>query len=522
MHWPDFSANRTAAQEFYRSQNCSLAWIRGGAPTDQAVEMIQLLENAELKGLDPADYDAGLWTDRLANLGGGDESRPAEDLARFDLALTVSALRYVSDVHFGRFNAGLFHATFRPAADKENFSDFVRNLSHAADVEVATEAIEPQFPDYRRAEVALANYLAMLGKGEDPELPVVKTPVEPGGSYPAAAQLAHRLRRLGDLPGDIDLADDNTVYDGEIVEAVKSFQARHALEPDGRLDEKTLDQLNVPLRSRVRQLEFTLERWRWAPHHLRRPPILINIPEFRLRALNHAYDTEIAMKVVVGNAYGHQTPVFAADLTYVVFHPYWEVPRSIESNELAPKIEEDRAYLAQHDFQVVTEDGRAETPEFVGDSTLARIRSGAVHIRQMPGKQNALGPVKFVFPNNYHVYLHGTPATGLFAKTRRDFSHGCIRVERPEELAEWVLRGNPEWPAGRIRAAMRGTETLEVTVAEPIPVLIIYATAMVSKSGKALFFPDIYGEDAQLEALSTQGYPYPKWRPQETPRDGDN
>ena len=476
MRWPDFSAIRPAAQDFYKSQNCSLAWIREGAPTEQAIATIRLLENAELKGLDSSDYDAGLWTDRVTNLASSNESDAGPDLIRFDLALTVSALRYASDLHFGRFNAGLYHGSLHPSTDAERLSDIVRDLSHAADVEATAQAIEPQFPDYRRAEVALAHYLALVKDGEDPELPAVRTPGE----------------------------------------AVKRFQAGHGREADGRLVEKTVEQLNVPLRTRVRQLEFTLERWRWAPHNFQRPPIIINIPEFRLRALNDAHDTELTMKVVVGNASGHQTPVFDAEMTYVVFHPYWEVPRSIESREFVPKIEEDRGYLAQNDFQVVTEDGKAETPETVGNSTLARIRSGALHIRQRPGKQNALGPIKFVFPNHYNVYLHGTPATGLFARTRRDFSHGCIRVERPEELADWVLRGNPEWPAHRIHAQLMGAETLEVTLAEPIPVMIIYVTAMVSENGEVLFFPDIYGEDAQLEALSRQGYPYPKWRPEET------
>ena len=225
-----------------------------------------------------------------------------------------------------------------------------------------------------------------------------------------------------------------------LVDAVKRFQVRHGLDPDGRLGTGTLTELNTPLTDRIRQLQLTLERWRWVPHNFSRPPIVVNIPEFELRALDASYRTEIEMKVVVGKAYHHQTPVFAANMKQVIFRPYWNVPVSIQRAELVPKLDRDSSYLMKNRYEVVTPQGKVVTNGIVDAPTLAQLRSGNLRIRQTPGPENALGLVAFMFPNEYDVYLHGTPAMELFAKSRRDFSHGCIRAEKPQELAAWVLR----------------------------------------------------------------------------------
>jgi len=188
-------------------------------------------------------------------------------------------------------------------------------------------------------------------------------------------------------------------------------------------------------------------------------------------------------------------------MRYVVFRPFWNVPVSIQRAELVPEIERDRSYLLKNHYEVVTPQDVVVTNGIVDDATLADLHSGRARIRQTPGPANALGLVKFVFPNDYDVYLHGTPATELFSKSRRDFSHGCIRVEKPEELAGWALRGEPNWTPEHIHDAMHGPVTLQVTLREPIPVLIVYATAVALDGGEVRFFDDIYGEDARLEAL---------------------
>jgi len=205
------------------------------------------------------------------------------------------------------------------------------------------------------------------------------------------------------------------------------------------------------------------------------------------------------MKVVVGKAYGHQTPAFAAEMTYLIFHPYWDVPSSIARRELIPKFARDPEFLRENHYEIVGLDGEVVTRNNASASILDAVRAGRYRVRQMPGPDNALGGVKFMFPNEHNVYLHGTPAMELFSKTRRDFSHGCIRVEKPAELAQWVLRNRPDWPPERIRAAINGKGPLKVVLDQPIPVLIVYGTAVVEETGDVRFFHDIYGKDAALE-----------------------
>jgi L,D-transpeptidase YcbB len=262
-----------------------------------------------------------------------------------------------------------------------------------------------------------------------------------------------------------------------------------------------LRQLNVPLRDRAVQLALTLERLRWLPRRYAAPPLVVNIPEFRLHADDGSHQWKLHMNVVVGRAWHHQTPVFMGELESVIFRPYWQVPQDIAVRELIPALEKDPSYAEREQFEFVDRAGHVVESEIA--DVLEQVREGTVRIRQRPGDHNALGPVKFVFPNEYSVYLHGTPAQSAFERTRRDLSHGCIRVEDPERLAAWVLHGEPEWTPERIRAAITGSETVRAKLREPIPVLILYATAVVTEHGDVLFFEDIYGQDrALLRALS--------------------
>ena len=480
---------RARIQQFYEPTDYAFAWTRGGIMTEQAKVLLEVLRDADAKGLNVQDY----------------ELRHTEsDAAEFDLDLTISAMRYISDLQFGRANPGLF------AAERQRFDSagFLRQLVDAPDVKAAMQGIEPPYEGYRRTQEALLRYMALAREGSGGLLPVPKKTVEPGSPYNGAAALAGLLRLVGDLPADAKVPAGPHLYQGPLVDAVKRFQVRHGLDADGRLGKATFEQLNIPLSQRVEQLRLTLERWRWVPHSFPRPPIVVNIPEFMLRAVSDSYRTELSMKVVVGQAYGHQTPVFAAEMKQVVFRPYWNVPLSIQLAELLPKLARDAAYLAKNRFEVVTPRGVAVADGVVDAGMLEQLRSGKLQIRQAPGPENALGLVAFRFPNEYDVYLHGTPATALFAKSRRDFSHGCIRAEKPRELAEWVLRSQPGWTPERIADAMQGTKTVTVELSRPIPVLIVYATAVALENGEVRFFEDIYGEDAKLEEMletSTSG-----------------
>jgi len=217
----------------------------------------------------------------------------------------------------------------------------------------------------------------------------------------------------------------------------------------------------------------------------------------------------VTMKVVVGRAYGHNTPVFSNTMEYVIFRPYWEVPYSIIRGELIPHVMRDPDYLAKKNFEVVDSKQNVVSSGPVTDEVRDELRAGKLFVRQEPGPNNSLGLVKFLFPNGYNVYMHDTPATELFAKSRRDFSHGCIRLERPADLAAWVLRDNSGWTPERIRAAMNGGTTQQVNLAHPIPVLIVYATVIVLEDGVVHFYDDIYRHDEALEKVLAKGYPYP-------------
>ena len=504
LRWPDFSDYRVHLQEFYESVSYSPVWIRDGEPKPQALAIIEALQEADLDGLNAEDYDGSRWKERLPR------TQQPEDAANFDVALTVSVMRYISDRHIGRVNPRHFKFGLTVESKKYNLARFVRDrLVESQDVHTALEEVEPPFPGYKRTLAALRRYLKLLPLDDGEKLPTPSKGIDPGTSYPGSARLTRLLRLLGDLPTEASLASGDT-YQEPLVEAVKSFQQRHGLTPDGRLGEQTLKQLNTPLTRRVEQLRLTLERWRWVPQEFAEPPVVVNIPEFRLRAFDDKGTIVLAMSVIVGKALRHETPVFEKAMRFVVFRPYWNVPPGIQRSEIVPAIQRDRNYLSKNNYEVITHGGQIVTSGVITDEVLADLRAGKLAVRQKPGLTNALGLVKLMFPNEYHVYLHSTPAQQLFAKSRRDFSHGCIRVEKPDELAAWALSNNPGWTLERIQTAMEsGQNDLQVNLTKPIPVLILYVTAVVDETGVVHFFDDLYGHDAALENVLAKGYPYP-------------
>ncbi len=508
LRWPDFRDRCSDVRKFYELNGHALGWIRANRPTDQALSLIACLESAESKGLQPEDYDVPRWAERLENLR---QAVPVSEteLAKFDLALTVSAMRYLSALHVGRVNPRHFNFGFDIGQKRCDLAEFLqKRVMESQDVVSVLAELEPPLAAYWRTERALQSYIRFAQEYDEGPMPTPKKPVRPGDTYPGVATLAKLLRLLNDLPADARLASGD-VYQEPLVSAVKHFQHRHGLQEDGQLTGRTLAELNVPLGQRVQQLQLTLERWRWVTHEFSQPPIVVNIPEYKLRALNEKHEPVLVMNIVVGKAYRHRTPVFTKEMKYVIFRPYWDVPCSITRAELIPQIERDpTTYLAKHAYEIVTFDGRVVADGAVSKEILQQLRSGRLRIRQRPGSSNALGLVKFVFPNEHDVYLHGTPMQNLFSMPRSDFSHGCIRVEHPEELAAWVLRSQPGWTADRIREAMNGETTLRVNLDQPIPVLIVYGTAVVPAEGEVHFFDDIYGYDADLQRAIAKGYPY--------------
>ncbi len=502
LRWPNFEADRSEAAQFYQSYGSELPWFRHGKPTPQAEATIRELQNAQYKGLNPEDYDGQLWAARLSLI----EKLAESEMVRFDLALTVSTMRYISDLHLGRVNPRLFH--FDLNIDHTNFelSDFLRTqIVEAQNVRAALAKVEPPFPVYARTETALKTYIDLARQDDGQPLPAVSKKIQPGDPYAAAPELEKKLALVGDIPQSPAYTDE--IYRGALVTGVKRFQERHGLEPSGIIDDATLRELNVPLSLRARQLALAMERLRWLPHEFDRPPIVVNIPEFRLHADDDTYRWALSMKVVVGNAYHDQTPVFASQITAVTFRPYWNVPYSILRAELIPHWKKNPLYLAQNSYELVDKSGHVVSDGSM-DQNIDRLLSADFRVRQIPGQENSLGLIKFEIPSPYDVYMHGTPATELFSKSRRDFSHGCIRVEDPVALAQWVLRDKAEWTESAIRAAMEGDQTFRVKLDKPLPVLILYATAVVMENGEVHFFDDIYGLDAELEQALARGYPY--------------
>jgi murein L,D-transpeptidase YcbB/YkuD len=504
LRWPDFSDYGASLAKFYGPTGYAPAWTAAGQPTPQALAMIEVFRAAGKKGLQPEDYDASRWDARVQALKAG-----SGDPARFDAALSVCAMRFVSDLRIGRVNPRRFDFGLNVDAKKYDLAQFFRDrLLPAPDLEALFDAVEPPYPGYRRTEAALGRYAELARSDDGQPLPSPATAIKPGQTYAGTALLYRRLQLLGDLPeGAAPPAD--SVYGGDLVEGVRRFQRRHGLDDDGRLGAATVQQLNVPLSDRVRQLQLALERWRWLPAEFPAPPIVVNIPDFRLRAADKDGQIALNMRVVVGKAMRTETPVFSDLMTYVVLRPYWNVPPSIQRGEIVPAIQRDRGYIQKKGFEVTTNDGKVVTDGVISDDVLAKLKAGTLSVRQKPGPTNALGLVKLIFPNEFNVYLHSTPASALFARSRRDFSHGCIRVEKPAELAAWALRNNPGWPLERVESAMRsGPDDVTVTLVKPIPVYIVYATALAWENGEVHFYDDIYGYDASLEQVLAKGYPY--------------
>ncbi|RJG27465.1 L,D-transpeptidase family protein [Massilia cavernae] len=474
-------------RRFYAPRAWAPAWNAA-----QAREAVALIGAAGAHGLSPNYYGHAVLQRRVAQAGQPD--------AALDVALTRAFLHYLADLRIGRVRPD-YH-TAAPDTRLKQF-DPVRILSAAlagnGQLAAAVVSAEPAIVFYPRVKDMLAHYRG-LAQTPHADLPAVKT-LRPGSPYPGAAALRGRLVLLGDLPADERPAQE-PVYSAELAEGVRQFQARHGLAEDGVIGRETSAALNVPLERRVRQLELALERLRWIPELRPGPVIAVNLPAFRLWAFQHGAgasgEEALEMRVIVGEALKTPTPLFIGSMRHLEFNPYWNVPRSIAVEELIPKMLQDPGYLANNDMEMVSTAGGGATSA-VNGGTLGALRAGKLRIRQRPGPKNALGAVKFAMPNPMNIYLHSTAAQELFDRNRRDLSHGCIRVEKPLELARFVLADQPEWTDGSVELAMLPGPTRKVDLGGPLPVILFYATAMVDREGRALFPRDVYLRDAKLE-----------------------
>jgi L,D-transpeptidase YcbB len=497
------AAYREQIKRLYESAHFLPLWIKGDEPTPQATYLLEALRASRLKGLNPSDYDAEILATKSRSLKGAS----ALAQASFDAALTQSTMQYISDLRVGRVNPKHLKVDIDVQSKKYDLPEFMaRQVVSAGNIQSVLDQIEPPYAGYRRIENTLKQYLDLAAKGDGAKVPAGTRTIAPGDPYAGTAELADRLHLLGDLPQ----GGSFNSFSGALVEGVKHFQARHGLAADGKLDAATLRELNTPLTARVQQIDDALERWRWMPTEFQQPPVLVNIPEFRLRAYSADHQLALSMNVVVGKAAPTQTPVFTNDIKFIVFRPYWSVPPGILRRTVIPGILKSSGYLARERFEVTDSSGKLVSPN---DDLVAGLRSGKYFVRQKPGPTNALGLIKFMFPNTYSVYLHSTPSTELFSRSRRDFSSGCIRLEKPAELASFLLRnqldGQQPWTLALVQQAMdSGRDNRQVNLAVKIPVLILYVTAVAEEDGTVHFFDDIYGHDKRLNALLAKGPPY--------------
>ncbi|HMN22241.1 MAG TPA: L,D-transpeptidase family protein [Ottowia sp.] len=479
----------------------SLWFDQHGQPSPAAHEAVQWLAQAASDGLRPADYDAERWARALD----GRAPVPAERVAEWDAELTQTVARYLQELRHGRVDPARLGAHYdSETAPAPELETLLRAGAASGQLAEVRRAATPPWPQYAPLREALARYRELAGHPAwDQPLPGVPGgKLQTGQRWPGLPALAERLRALGDLPAGA--ADAPEAYDAALQDGVRAFQARHTLDTDGVLGRATLAALAVTPAQRVQQIELALERLRMTPLPAAARFITVNVPEFMLRAWQHeggAARERLAMRVVVGKALDTRTPLFDEDMRWIEFNPYWNIPRSITRNETLPKLRANPGYLAAQGMEFVGPGG--ERSSTVTPELLEAVESGAWRVRQRPGRLNALGDIKFVLPNNQAIYLHHTPSVSLFNRARRDFSHGCIRVEEPVELAHWVLDDDAEWPVARIRASMGQPRTLTARLATPVPVLIVYRTVTV-QDGRVHFAPDLYGQDALLERTLAQ------------------
>ncbi len=474
------------------------AWLANGRPTADAVEAVNILQNAATDGLDPSDYLANplaLAIDKATQA----PLSPAEQ-STLSGTLTQAVEHFISDLHYGRVDPRTVHTAFALPSKQLDPASYLRQAVANHTLTAAIRDVAPKVPLYLSLRQALAKYRLLANdpalQRRIPPMPAKKT--APARAYVGAAALAAKLVALGDMAAGAKIP---ARYEGALVDGVKAFQLRHGLTADGVIGKGTLEQINTPIAVRVRQIELTLERLRWTPLLLGNRMIVVNLPEFVLRAydINEGQiSMKVTMNVIVGKALDTKTPVFFEDMRFIEFSPYWNIPPSIVKAETVPKLRRDPAYFNSEGLEFVRGDGRVIST--LSAANLEALTNGQLRIRQRPGPKNALGDIKFIFPNNDNIYLHHTPAPQLFKRDRRDFSHGCIRVEDPVALARFVLQDQPEWTEERIRGAMENGNSKTIRLKQPLPVVIAYATAIVKGDGKVYFFQDIYGHDKLLDA----------------------
>lgn len=474
------------AKKFYREREFRLGWFKNNEIVPQAQEMLTMISKAGEEGLDPKKYQFKDFKTMFANLEAAkrDSAKFTAIQKEIDVALSSTYFVWASDYYRG---------VVIPRENEEIEWDVKRNKIklHKALMTVLGEreskysyaSFSPLHPDYARLKSALAAYRKVQASGGWPTV-TASPKLKEGQKAPVVAALK---KRLG-LP-----ATDST-FNAETVSALKAFQSAQGLKPDGTLGAETVKILNVSVDQRIKQIILNMERWRWIPKSFEEDYLIVNIPEYRLRVYEKGKE-RLAMNVIVGKTM-NSTPIFSDKMENVVLAPYWNVPASIVRDELGPKIAADPGYLERSNMELIDGKGNPVSPSRVDFASVTRD-NWKYTLRKKPGPKNDLGDVKFIFPNTNDIYLHDTPHDELFSQTKRNFSHGCVRVEKPLQLAEYLLRP-VGWDMGKIQSTIAGGVEKHVKLKKVLPVYLVYFTAWADESGNVHFRDDIYGHDRTL------------------------
>jgi L,D-transpeptidase YcbB len=489
-------------RRFYERRGCDPAWSTGAGPREEAAQLAAALLRSWDDGLDPADVQAAQARRHLADCAAAlaqpearrrDASAPAlaAELADLDLLLTRSFFKLAAHLQAGVFDPARLPSDWHIRPRHADLVHLLERALAAHEVGGAFDRLEPPHRGYGALRGLLARYRAIRRAGGWPAIgPGPTLRLRSAGAR--VQRLRARLAASGDLDGATARGER---YDAALAAAVRDFQARHGLPATGTVGEREVAELDVPVESRIRQIELNLERWRWLPASLGQRHVLVNIPAFALEVRDH--DTlALAMRVVVGRLVS-RTPMFSDSITHLAFNPVWDVPPDIGRNEVLPAQQKDPGYLARNHLRLYRGHGKA-----MHEVDPAKVKWAAVTpehfgfaVKQDPGPDNSIGRVKFVCPNPYQIYLHDTPAGHLFGATQRDFSHGCVRVEHPLELAIELLRGKAGWDSARTAAAV-DSERITVRLPQPVPVHLLYWTTWVDDAGRAQFRRDVYAVDS--------------------------
>lgn len=480
-------------KEFYESGDYTLAWLDLEGVHPQTVDLLEGIKQAHLHGLDSNSYRVQeirelqnkLFVDSI-----GADSFPTLSV-QLDFALTAAFMSYGSHMLSGVISPTTNDFLWVTYPRQIDWAEYLKETLDNGEVIVALEALAPTYAQYSLLKEKLALYRALK---EDSSTNIDRPIYWDEDSVKIAAPLKEKLKLLGDLP---DKAwKESNEWNESLIQAISAFQERHGIENSGFLNEETLAALNVPIDARIEQIILNMERLRWLPKSLGDQYLLINIPDYQLRIMNKG-KAELTMKVIVGKVMT-KTPVFSDTMEYIVFSPTWTVPRSISAKEMLPKIKEDADYLARNNL-ILYENWASNAQEIdPHDVKWNKIDEENFNFKivEKPGRGNALGSVKFMFPNNHAIYLHDTPAGHLFNQTERGFSHGCIRVEKPQVLSEYLLKENNQgWDLNKIASHMSLDTPTTVTLKRKLPIHIVYHSAWVDKDNRIHFLKDIYQQD---------------------------